>query len=47
MVSKVGKQILEMTKRIDFLESSKKHLEMLYAEQWGLELDHLHGLANR
>ncbi|XP_038045530.1 uncharacterized protein LOC119720079 [Patiria miniata] len=45
MVTKVGKQALEMTKRIEFLESSRKHLEMLYAEQWGLELCFLYSLA--
>ncbi|XP_022080573.1 uncharacterized protein LOC110973789 isoform X2 [Acanthaster planci] len=45
MASKVGKQLLEMTKRIEFLESSRRHLEMLYAEQWGLELCYLYSLA--
>ena len=47
MVSKVGKQILEMSKRVEFLESAKRHLEMLYAEQWGLDLSYLFSLASR
>ncbi|XP_033632946.1 uncharacterized protein LOC117294583 [Asterias rubens] len=46
MVSKVGKQILEMSKRVEFLESAKRHLEMLYAEQWGLDLSYLFSLAS-
>nr|XP_006817828.1 PREDICTED: uncharacterized protein LOC100378671 [Saccoglossus kowalevskii] len=45
MVGKVGKQISEMNKKIDFLDSAKRHLEMLYAEQWGLDHVLLHSFA--
>ncbi|XP_077992476.1 kinase non-catalytic C-lobe domain-containing protein 1-like isoform X1 [Glandiceps talaboti] len=46
MASKVGKQIAEMNKKIDFLESAKRHLEMLYAEQWGLDHGLLYSFAS-
>ncbi|XP_072042555.1 uncharacterized protein [Amphiura filiformis] len=45
MLAKVGKQRTEMTTKIEFLESAKRHLEMLYAEQWGLDLNLLYSFA--
>ncbi|XP_078669312.1 kinase non-catalytic C-lobe domain-containing protein 1-like isoform X2 [Branchiostoma floridae x Branchiostoma belcheri] len=45
MASKLNKQIIEMSERLEFLESAKKHLEMLYAEQWGLDHSLLYSFA--
>ncbi|XP_033122474.1 uncharacterized protein LOC117121388 isoform X2 [Anneissia japonica] len=45
MVLKVGKQIDEMTAKVDFLESAKRNLEMLYSEQWGLDHALLYSFA--
>ncbi|XP_071508607.1 uncharacterized protein [Diadema antillarum] len=45
MVSKVGQDLAETTQKIEFLESAKRHLEMLFAEQWGLEFSLLYSLA--
>ncbi|XP_035671726.1 kinase non-catalytic C-lobe domain-containing protein 1-like isoform X2 [Branchiostoma floridae] len=45
MASKLNKQIMEMSERLEFLESAKKHLEMLYAEQWGLDHSLLYSFA--
>ena len=47
MVTKVGKQLTEMRNKIEFLESAKRHLEMLYAEQWGLDINLLYSFATR
>ncbi|XP_071948601.1 uncharacterized protein [Antedon mediterranea] len=45
MVIRVGKEIDEMTNKIEFLESAKRHLEMLYSEQWGLDHSLLYTFA--
>ncbi len=47
MLAKVGKQLKEMAAKIEFLESAKRHLEMLYAEQWGLDFNLLYSFATR
>ncbi|XP_070541592.1 uncharacterized protein [Ptychodera flava] len=46
VIPKVSKQIEEMAKKVHFLESAKRHLEMLYAEQWGLDHKLLYSLAS-
>ncbi|CAH1783767.1 unnamed protein product [Owenia fusiformis] len=45
MVSKVSKQIQEMNEKLKYLYAAKRHIQMLQAEHWGLELDLLYSLA--
>ncbi|XP_064630511.1 uncharacterized protein LOC135489206 isoform X2 [Lineus longissimus] len=37
ILNKVSKEITEMTSKLVFLELARRHLEMLYAEQWGID----------
>ncbi|XP_015202555.2 kinase non-catalytic C-lobe domain-containing protein 1 isoform X1 [Lepisosteus oculatus] len=45
MLPKVKAQLEEMTSKVEFLQSVKKYLEVLYMEQWGLDLSFLPSLA--
>ncbi|XP_054765439.2 uncharacterized protein LOC129272313 isoform X1 [Lytechinus pictus] len=45
IASKVKQELAETNQKIEFLESAKRHLEMLYAEQWGLDFALLYSFA--
>jgi hypothetical protein len=45
-MTKVLREMKETTQKLDHFDSCMKHLEMLYAEQWGLGHELLYALAN-
>ncbi|XP_030841143.1 uncharacterized protein LOC584262 isoform X1 [Strongylocentrotus purpuratus] len=45
IASKVKQELAETNQKIEFLESAKRHLEILYAEQWGLDFSLLYSFA--
>ncbi|KAJ8025439.1 Kinase non-catalytic C-lobe domain-containing protein 1 [Holothuria leucospilota] len=45
MLTKVGHQLEEMETKLSFLDSVRCHLELTYAEQWGLEHNLLYSFA--